>query len=58
VGVGTPKSRDEMGEGGDDFYSAQRGRCADLHYIGGGGGVVWVLFFWVGSGGCRKGVID
>jgi hypothetical protein len=37
VGVGTPKSRDEMGEGGDDFYGAQRGRCADLHLLGGGG---------------------
>ena len=28
VGVGTPSSRDEMGEGGDDFYTAQRGRYA------------------------------
>lgn len=30
LGVGTPKSRDDMGEGGKEFYIAQRGRCADL----------------------------
>jgi hypothetical protein len=30
LGVGTPRSREEMGEGGDDSYIAQRGRCADL----------------------------
>jgi hypothetical protein len=30
LGVGTPKSRDEIGEGGEEFYTAQSGRCADL----------------------------
>ena len=34
--AGLPSSRDEMGEGGDDFDSAERGRCADLLCIGGG----------------------
>jgi len=38
VGVGTPKSRDEMGEGGDDFYIARSGRCVDLLSPWGGGG--------------------
>ena len=28
VGIGTPNSRDDRGEGGDDFYIAQRGKCA------------------------------
>lgn len=30
LGVGTPKSRDEIGEGGEDFHTAQSGRCAVL----------------------------
>ena len=30
VGVGSPSSREFLGEGGDDFVIAQRGRCADL----------------------------
>ena len=29
---------EETGEGGDDFCGAQRERCADLLYIGGGKG--------------------
>jgi hypothetical protein len=28
-----------MGEGGDDFHIARSGRCADLPYIGGCGGL-------------------
>ena len=28
--VGTARSRDEMGEGGEDSYTAQSCRCADL----------------------------
>ena len=35
MGVGTPRSGEEMGEGGDDFYVAQTGKCADLLYMGG-----------------------
>ena len=30
LGVGIPKSRDEMGDGSEEFYTAQSGRCADL----------------------------
>jgi hypothetical protein len=30
LSIRTPKSRDEMGEGGDDFYIARSGRYADL----------------------------
>jgi ankyrin repeat protein len=36
VGVGTPRSRDAVGEGGDDSYTAQSGRCASLLVTGGG----------------------
>ena len=30
LGVGTPKSRDEIGEGSEEFYTAESGRCVDL----------------------------
>lgn len=30
MGVGSPSSRDLVGEGVDDFYISRSGRCADL----------------------------
>jgi len=40
VGVGTPRSGEEEGEGGDNFYTARSGNCAELLAIlGRGGGV-------------------
>jgi hypothetical protein len=43
VGAGTPSSRDEMGEGGGDFDSAERGRCADLLYVRGACGKLQIM---------------
>jgi hypothetical protein len=36
VGERSPGSREAEGEGGEDFYIAQSGRCTDLLVIGGG----------------------
>jgi hypothetical protein len=40
VGVGTPRSRDEMGECGEGSYSAQRGKMCRFILDFWGGGVV------------------
>jgi hypothetical protein len=41
VGVGTPRSRDEMGECGEGSYSAQRGKMCRFTLDFGGAGLCW-----------------